>query len=170
MAIEFQSLVSTFKLKNSAKTAKFIQSVAYIELHEVGDIQYIFCSDQYLLKLNKQYLKHTTLTDIITFDYADAISSFELGASGSLRKKKSNNKKPTTKNPQPGTVLNGDIFISIERVGENAKIFKQPINREVMRVMIHGVLHLCGYKDKLPAHKKKMRAKEDYYLAFFGRD
>lgn len=161
MAIHFQSLGSSFKLSDKAKISKFIQLLAYLELREVGDINYIFCTDDYLLKLNKQYLKHDTLTDIITFDYSSSVSGSEFRVSSSKKNKTS--KQPETKNQKPETI-SADIFISIDRVGENALLFKQSLNRELMRVMIHGVLHLCGYKDKLPAHKKKMRAKEDYYL------
>ena len=171
MAIAFHSLVSSFKLKNAAKVSKFIQLLVYLELHEVGDIQYIFCSDSYLLKLNKQFLKHSTLTDIITFDYSNSDIDFAPQLSGSFQKKNSSSRKlnkkhafGNTQNLKHGTILTGDIFISFDRVVENALLFKQPLNRELMRVIIHGALHLCGYKDKLPAHKKKMRAKEDYYL------
>lgn len=134
MPIEFHSLVPSFKLKNSKKLSEFIQLLAYSEEHEIGNLHYIFCSDDYLLNLNKQYLKHNTLTDIITFDY---------------------NEKDE---------VSGDIFISIERVKENARTFEQPFLKEMNRVIFHGVLHLCGYKDKKPTHKKVMRSKEDFYL------
>ncbi|MEI7802985.1 MAG: rRNA maturation RNase YbeY, partial [Bacteroidota bacterium] len=105
---------------------------------------------------NQQYLKHDTLTDIITFDYSvkDSSSKYQVARQNPKEKRK----------PVESPELTADIFISVERVGENALSFKQPLNRELMRVMIHGVLHLCGYKDKFPADKKKMRAKEDYYL------
>ncbi|GDX52814.1 endoribonuclease YbeY [Bacteroidota bacterium] len=134
MPIEFHSLIPSFKLKNTKKLSEFIQLLAYSEEHEIGDLHYIFCTDSYLLNLNKQYLKHNTLTDIITFDYCvnDEVS--------------------------------GDVFISIDRVKENASTFKQSFEKELHRVLFHGVLHLCGYKDKLPAHKKVMRSKEEFYL------
>jgi probable rRNA maturation factor len=100
-----------------------------------GNINYIFCDDAYLLDKNIKYLKHNTLTDIISFDYT------------------------------MGKLISGDIFISVERVKENAITFKTAFKDELHRVMIHGVLHYCGYKDKTDADKKLMRSKEDYYLS-----
>lgn len=101
---------------------------------QCGELHFIFCSDAFLLKLNKEYLGHQTLTDIITFDYS--------------QKKK----------------LSGEIYISIPRVKENSKKFKTPFTNELHRVMIHGVLHLCGYKDKTKAQKEKSREREDACL------
>lgn len=134
MPIEFHSLLPSFKLKNSKKLSEFIQLLAYSEEHEIGDLHFIFCSDEYLLNLNRQYLKHNTLTDIITFDYCvnDEVS--------------------------------GDIFISIDRVKENASTFKETFLTELNRVIFHGILHLCGYNDKKSAHQKVMRFKEQFYL------
>ena len=100
-----------------------------------GNINYIFCDDAYLLDKNIKYLKHNTLTDIISFDYT------------------------------MGKLISGDIFISVERVKENAIAFKTTFKDELHRVMIHGVLHYCGYIDKTDADKKLMRSKEDYYLS-----
>lgn len=99
-----------------------------------GEISYIFCSDQYLHELNVKHLNHNTLTDIITFDYCE-------------------------KNR-----VNGDLFISIDRVKDNAKSFNSSIENELHRVMIHGILHLCGYKDKTLEDQNVMSAKEDFYL------
>ncbi|MAS52810.1 MAG: rRNA maturation RNase YbeY [Flavobacteriales bacterium] len=99
-----------------------------------GEISYIFCSDQYLHELNVKHLNHNTLTDIITFDYCE-------------------------KNR-----VNGDLFISIDRVKDNAKSFNSSIENELHRVMIHGILHLCGYKDKTAEDQNVMSAKEDFYL------
>ena len=99
-----------------------------------GEISYIFCSDQYLHELNVEHLNHNTLTDIITFDYCE-------------------------KNR-----VNGDLFISIDRVKDNAKSFNSSIENELHRVMIHGILHLCGYKDKTAEDQNVMSAKEDFYL------
>ena len=99
-----------------------------------GEINFIFCSDAFLLKMNIDYLNHDTLTDVITFDYNE------------------------------GNRISGDIFISIPRVKENASIFLRPFHNELNRVMVHGVLHLCGYKDKTPAKEKQMRIKEDEKL------
>ncbi len=100
----------------------------------LAEINLIFCDDEYLYSLNKEYLKHTTLTDIITFDYSE--------------------KKE----------IKGDVFISVERVKENAKIFSQTFSKEISRVMAHGLLHLCGYKDKTVKEKTLMTTKEDFYL------
>ena len=99
------------------------------------EINYIFCSDDYLHKLNVDFLNHDTLTDIISFDYS------------------------------VGKELHGDIYISVDRVKENALDFKVSFNDEMARVIIHGVLHYCGYKDKSEDDEKMMRSKEDYYLA-----
>lgn len=100
-----------------------------------GDINYIFCDDNYLSEINIKYLNHTTLTDIISFDYTI------------------------------GKIISGDIFISIERVEENAILYNATFNDELHRVMIHGILHYCGYKDKTIDEKIRMRSKEDYYLS-----
>lgn len=99
-----------------------------------GELNYIFCDDAYLLKLNEEFLDHDTLTDIISFDYT------------------------------MGKLVGGDVFISIERVTDNAKDFEKPFENELARVMIHGVLHYMGFKDKTPAEKKLMRKEEDKCL------
>ena len=99
-----------------------------------GDLSFIFCSDSYLLKINRQYLQHDYFTDIITFDYV--------------------NEK----------LISGDIFISVDRVAENSQQYQVEFGHELNRIIIHGVLHLCGYKDKLPEEKEVMTQKEDYYL------
>ncbi len=99
-----------------------------------GDISFIFCSDNYLLEVNKQYLNHDYFTDIITFDYVD------------------------------NSIISGDIFISCDRVKENAREFNTEFLNELSRIIIHGVLHLCGYKDKSKKDKLLMTQKEDFYL------
>jgi probable rRNA maturation factor len=101
---------------------------------KVGAINIIFCSDSYLLDMNQKYLNHDTLTDIITFDYCDDI------------------------------FVSGDIYISFERVEENARNFNESFDREFHRVIFHGILHLLGYGDKSKDEEKEMRAKEDFYL------
>lgn len=101
-------------------------------------VNYIFCTDAYLLELNQGYLKHNTYTDIITFGLS--------------------------KRRDP---IVAEIYVSVERVAENAKIFESGFVKELHRVIFHGALHLCGYMDKSPLQKKKMRSKEDYYLALF---
>ena len=101
-------------------------------------IVYIFCSDQQLLSINQQYLNHQAYTDIITFDLSESEATV------------------------------GEVYISWERVRENALAFKEPISRELRRVIFHGALHLCGYKDKKPSEERKMREMEQFYLSRFG--
>lgn len=125
-----------FNLRDKSWLRQWIKSVIEKKGNKTGEINFIFCSDDFLLEMNKQYLKHTTYTDIITFDYSD--------------KKKS--------------IISGDIFISIERVKENAKKFDKTFENELHRVMIHGVLHLLGYKDKTKATKAEMTKQEDLCL------
>ena len=135
--ISFSSVEITYNLKNKLKVKNWVKSILETEGKSAGDITYVFCNDEYLLGINEKYLKHDTLTDIITFDYS------EKGK------------------------LSGDIFISIERVKENTGSFNTTLNQELGRVMAHGVLHLSGYKDKSPEDKKMMRSKEDFYLTSF---
>jgi len=133
-SIEFISKNIFFSLKNKAFAKKKILSIIRKEKKKAGDITFTFCNDAFLLALNKKFLKHNTLTDIITFQY-------------------------------PSRELSSEIFISIPRVKENAKKFNTSFENELHRIMIHGILHLCGYKDKTPGKKKEMRKKEDYYLS-----
>ena len=124
-----------FVLDNETEISKWITNTILEENCKVGDIDYIFCSDDYLHKLNLDFLNHDTLTDIISFDYS------------------------------VGKELHGEIYISIDRVRENASEFKVSFEDELARVIIHGVLHYCGYKDKSVDDEKLMRSKENYYLA-----
>lgn len=124
-----------FSLTNEEAIQEWITYCISEESRKEGELNYIFCDDSYLLQKNIKFLKHNTLTDIISFDYT------------------------------MGKLLSGDIFISIERVIENAKEYKVSFEDELHRVMIHGVLHFCGYKDKSDKEKETMRAKEDYYLS-----
>ena len=135
--ISFYS-VSTFSLKTEAAVAACIKAIAVEESHEVGDITFVFCDDNYLLKINKEFLDHDTYTDIITFDYSI------------------------------GNEMISEIYVSIDRVKENAKKYKQTFENEIHRVMIHGVLHLCGYNDKLAEEKQIMRDKENHYLSLLA--
>lgn len=135
--ISFHS-VGTFSLKTEATVALCIKAIAKEELREVGDISFVFCDDNYLLKINNEFLDHDTYTDIITFNYS------------------------------VGNELISEIYISIDRVEENAKKYNQTFENETHRVMIHGVLHLCGYKDKLPEEKQIMRDKENHYLSLLA--
>ncbi len=114
----------------------WIKQVLEQEQKHLQELNYIFCSDTYLHKLNVQYLNHDTYTDIITFDNAESEDNIE-----------------------------GDVFISIERVKENAELLQTPFDKELQRVMIHGVLHLCSYQDKSKAEKERMREKEDACLS-----
>ncbi len=123
-----------FVLKNKRKIQKVLAILSEKEGKELGEISYIFCSDNYLLKINKKYLNADYFTDVITFDYC------------------------------VGNKISGDIYISIERVKENSKIFSQSFFNETFRVILHGALHLCGYKDKKPKEEKIMREKENFYL------
>ncbi len=123
-----------FKLLDEEELSIWISSVISSEEFREGDINYIFCDDEYLHKLNVEFLSHNTLTDIISFDFS------------------------------VGKELHGDIFISVERVKDNAKDFKVSFDDELKRVLVHGVLHYCGYKDKIDEDAKKMRAKENHYL------
>ncbi len=125
-----------FELKSPRKVSSWIKRVVEKEGAAVEEINYVFCSDSYLLTLNQGFLKHNTLTDIITFDYSDGKS-----------------------------VLEGEIYISIARVKENSKKFNVGFEDELSRVMIHGVLHLFGYKDKKSAEKALMRKKEEACLS-----
>lgn len=139
MPISFFTESVKFKLKEKRRHKMWVNAVAKKHQAEIGNINYIFCSDSFLLTLNKYYLKHNTYTDIITFDY-------------SQRKK-----------------ISGEIYISIERVKENAAQYKVAAAKELQRVMIHGVLHLCGFKDKSATDQKKMREAENGALKMFSR-
>ena len=151
MPINFHSENISFSLKNKAALRKWILQTLSEEKKTPGDINFIFCDDDYLLSLNKEYLNHNTLTDIITFDYSGSHPELVEG-------KKTKNQKPKTKN------ISGDIFISIDRLKENAKKFNVDFNTELHRVIIHGILHLASYKDKTKAAKKLMTQKEDFYI------
>ena len=120
------------------KMNTWIKSVANKYKKNVGEIAYIFCSDKKILEVNKQYLQHDYYTDIITFDYCER------------------------------DVLNGDIFISIETVSSNAERFRVSFEEELRRILIHGILHLCGQDDKTPALRAEMTKKENEALEMFG--
>jgi len=136
--IQFLSEKIQFKLPNPRKTVSWIKTVIKKEKSTLGSITYIFCSDEYLRELNIQYLKHKTYTDIITFNY------------GSKK------------------VIEGEIYISVDRIKENAEKFGIEFNTELRRVIIHGVLHLIGYNDKSKTEKALMRKKEDTCLSLWS--
>lgn len=124
-----------FNLKNKRLNNRWLNLVAESEIKRIGDISVIFCSDGYLLDINKRYLRHDYFTDIITFDYTE------------------------------GDRLSGDLFISVDTVRANAEEYGSDFEQELCRVMVHGVLHLIGYDDHTPDDIALMRSKEDYYLS-----
>lgn len=122
---------------NSEPFVLWLESVIVEEGFDLGEIAIVFCSDDYLLKINRDYLNHDYYTDIITFDYTE------------------------------GSEINGDLFVSVDRVRENAEEFRTTFLEELKRVCVHGVLHLCGYKDKSPSEEGEMRVKENWYINKF---
>jgi len=134
-AIHFFEEDITYKLKKKTLVKQWITETILAEGFRLKELNYIFCSDAYLLQINQQYLNHDTYTDIITFD-----------------------------NSETEKVITGDIFISIERIRENAAKYNITEADELHRVIIHGALHLLGYKDKTAVTKQKMTEKEDFYL------
>ncbi len=135
--ISFHSESIVFDFKYDKKFLATINDLLLSEHNELGDVNYIFCSDAYLLEINKTYLSHNYYTDVITFDYTD------------------------------GDLVSGDIFISIDTVSFNASDLDIVFDKELLRVMFHGVLHLLGYKDKSDEDIAKMRFAEDRCLSFF---
>ena len=125
-----------FKFKNRLANNRWLKFVAGSEMKKLGDINIIFCSDNYLLDVNIKYLSHDYFTDIITFDYCE------------------------------GNTLSGDLFISVDSVKENSIFYNTEFQTELNRVIVHGVLHLAGYDDHSDEEIKIMRTKEDYYLSF----
>ena len=137
----FHFLRSDFYLSKRAALKTFIEALFRKEKKRLVELHYIFCSDEYLGKINQDYLHHNTYTDIITFDLSESKTRG----------------------------IAGEIYISIDRVKDNALLFNTSFNNELHRIIFHGVLHLCGYKDKSITDAKKMRAKEDFYLNSFSR-
>jgi rRNA maturation RNase YbeY len=134
-AINFFTEDISYTLKEKAHIRRWVKETIVSEGKTLKELNFILCSDNYLLEINQQYLKHDTFTDIVTFD-----------------------------NSEIPNAISGDIFISIERVKENAAKYKTSERDELHRVIIHGTLHLIGYKDKTKAHKALMTNKEDQYL------
>ena len=126
-----------FELENEAQYEDWISRIIESEGFDEGEINYIFCDDDYLHKINVEYLDHDTLTDIISFDYT------------------------------VGNLIQGDIFVSVERVKDNANDFNVSFEEELKRVLSHGVLHYCGYKDKSPKDEALMRSKEEEKMKMF---
>ncbi len=134
--IHFFSENIPFTLSNKTLIRSWLLKCAASEKQTISELNYIFCSDKYLRKINKKFLNHDYYTDIITFPTS----------------------MPGDKN------ISGDIFISIDRVRDNAKSYGVRVNEELHRVMVHGLLHLCGYGDKTSSQEKIMKAKENFYL------
>jgi len=139
MPVQFFTEDVSYKLKNKRSVKNWITDAVRAEGFTLKELSYIFCSDIYLLQVNQQFLNHNYFTDIITFD-----------------------------NSAGDGLIVGDIFISIDRVSENAGEFNVSLSDELHRVIIHGALHLAGYNDKTPADKEKMTLKEDFYLNKLG--
>jgi probable rRNA maturation factor len=134
-SIEFNNIDSSYVLNGKRFLKSWIEKTIKTEKLSTGNLSFNFCSDEYLLQVNRDHLNHDYYTDIITFDFCE------------------------------NKTVSGDIYISIDRVKENAKTEHKTTTNELCRVIIHGVLHLCGYKDKKPADARLMRQKEDYYLS-----
>ncbi len=135
MAVHYYTEDCDIRFPGKRKTGRWIDRTIAAEGRETGQISIVFCSDDYLLALNRKHLNHDYFTDIITFDYDE------------------------------GETVSGDLFISIDTVRANAVQFGVSFPEELYRVIIHGVLHLCGYKDKTPEDSRLMREKENYYLS-----
>jgi probable rRNA maturation factor len=129
------AIIGKFELESEDQISSWVNFVLDEEGKELGEINYIFCDDDYLLGINVKTLKHNTLTDIISFDYS------------------------------LGNVVSGDVYVSYDRVKDNADSLGILFVNELHRVMIHGILHYCGYRDKSDDEKSLMRSKEDYYLS-----
>ena len=136
--ITFISKGTTFNLPESKRTSQWLSAIAHSENRKIESLSYVFATDKLVSSLNVKYLKHKTLTDIITFDFSDA------------------------------ELLIGEIFISIPRVRENAKVFHQPFSGELRRVMVHGLLHMLGYNDKTARQSTQMRRKEEACLSLWA--
>jgi rRNA maturation RNase YbeY len=138
MTVQFFFSDASISLADRNSLKKFIAQLFSIEGKTLRQLNYIFCSDEYLLNINRQFLNHDYYTDIITFDLSE----------------------------QPGLVA-GEIYISVDRVRDNANSLNQTVKHELHRVIFHGALHLCGYKDKSKKDSIQMRGKEDYYLNLY---
>lgn len=131
---------SVIRIRQIRRLKSFIADIFKTERQPLRQLTYIFCSDEYLLQMNRQFLQHDYYTDIISFDLSE----------------------------HPGAPTNGEIYISIDRVKDNASIQHTSMEQELHRVIFHGALHLCGYKDKQKKHQQEMRAREDFYLSRYG--
>lgn len=130
---------TNFKFNKRRATSKWLKSAIALENKKLGDISIIYCSDDYLLEINKQYLSHDYYTDVITFNYCE------------------------------GDLISGDIFISVDTIKANAQEYGASFDNELCRVMVHGVLHLIGYDDDCESNQLIMRQKEDFYLERYDK-
>ncbi len=140
MAVRYYNDGCAYRLPQKRRTAAWLREVARAEGYELGDVSYIFCSAARLLEMNRQYLGHDYYTDVITFDYSDRRGARRIA---------------------------GDIFIDVETVADNARLYGATRLDEMRRVVVHGVLHLCGQGDKTPRTNRQMHRKEERYLAFW---
>lgn len=140
MAVSYYTDDCTYKYPQKRLTARWLRDVAAAEGYALGPVAYIFCSARRLLEMNRQYLGHDYFTDVITFDYSDRKGE---------------------------RIVSGDIFIDVETVADNARRYGATPLQEMRRVVVHGVLHLCGQGDKTPRTAAQMRRKEDKYLKFW---
>lgn len=130
---------TNFKFNKRRATSKWLKSAIALENKKLGDISIIYCSDDYLLEINKQYLSHDYYTDVITFNYCE------------------------------GDLISGDIFISVDTIKANAEEYGASFENELCRVMVHGILHLIGYDDDCESNQLIMRQKEDFYLERYDK-
>ncbi|MCM1151239.1 MAG: rRNA maturation RNase YbeY [Alistipes sp.] len=140
MKVSYHTDDCSYRLPQKRLTTRWLRSVAVAEGYALGDASYIFCSSRRLLEMNRQFLGHDYYTDVITFDYSDRCGT---------------------------RIVSGDIFIDVETVADNARRYGATPLEEMRRVVVHGLLHLCGQKDKTPTANRQMHRKEDKYLAFW---
>jgi len=138
MTISFNKADASATLANKVALKSFIEKKVKKEGYTIDSLTYVFCSDKFLLKINKDFLSHDYYTDIISFDLSEI----------------------------PGQLI-GEVYISVDRVRDNAKTHGTSLKEELHRVIFHGALHFCGYKDKKPADAKKMREMEDRWLTAY---
>lgn len=140
MSVHYHNDDCSYRLPQKRLTSRWLCDTAAEEGYSLGDVNYIFCSARRLLEMNRQFLGHDYYTDVITFDYSDRKGM---------------------------RIVSGDIFIDVETVADNARLYHAATLCEMRRVVVHGLLHLCGQKDKTPRTNKQMHAKEDKYLRFW---
>ncbi len=143
MALRYYNDACSYRLPQKRLTARWLAEVARSEGYELGEVAYIFCSARRLLEMNRQFLGHDYFTDVITFDYSDR---------------------------RGARTVSGDVFIDVETVADNARQYGAARLQEMRRVVVHGVLHLCGQRDKTPRTNAQMHRKEDKYLKFWEKE